>query len=210
MLKKLAIALILPLIFLLSACSSLQLPWTSSTTGQTSQTVEEKLAVGILKLNDTSLSVTAAQAQDLLSLWKGVKSLGASSTASSDEMAALYAQIQGRLTADQVQAIQQMSLTSADIDALMQKYSVQTAPSASTDNTTSQSTQSGSSQPAGPDGGGMPAGGDPNVAAGAALTGQTGAQSNSVVVQVGDASQTSTNVLLANSVISMLEQLLNA
>jgi hypothetical protein len=129
-------------------------------------------------------------------------------------MSALYEQIQGVLTTDQVQAIQEMNLTSTDLDALMQKYSVQTSQAATSAASASQSTQSGSSQAAGPDTGGMPGGappsGDANMTAGAAMTGQTDGQSSSVSVQLNSVSQTSTNVLFAESVILMLEQIVNA
>src|SRR5512138_3371913 len=88
---------VFPVIIILAACSSLKLPGTqsSSNTAQANQTpgaqfpaqtVEDKLAVGSLKLEGSDNAITAEQAKALLPLWKGVKSLAASGTASTEEL----------------------------------------------------------------------------------------------------------------------------
>ena len=103
MLKKLFYPLIIfTLVIVLSACSSLQLSTVQSASSQTlqnivgniaSQPVKNKLAVGMLELEGTELSITAAQAKDLLPLWNAVKSLNGEKTTAVEEMAALYVQI---------------------------------------------------------------------------------------------------------------------
>jgi hypothetical protein len=135
MLKKVLTLLILvPVIFALAACSSLKLPGsTSSTTSQNqtnmtanaAQPVEEKLAIGTLQLEGTDKAVTAVQAKELLPLWKAVKSLASDSAASPDEVTALYKQIQEAMTAEQVQAIKDVSLTPEEMQALLKKYGVE-------------------------------------------------------------------------------------
>ena len=81
--------------------------------------LEEKLAIGTLKLEGTDLAVTAKEANDLLPLWKAVKSLSASDTTAPAEIQALYKQIEGVITSEQTQAIQKMTWTQDDMQALM-------------------------------------------------------------------------------------------
>lgn len=132
-----AIAVLLVLVAL-AACSSLKLPGTTSaqaasnTQGQqrnnfdpSKMTVEQKLAIGTLKLQDTPNAITADEAKNLLPLWKAVKSLGASNTSSADEVTALYKQIEDTMTPAQIDAIKTMTWTQTDMTALFQKYGIQ-------------------------------------------------------------------------------------
>src|SRR6266498_609956 len=89
---------LIPLVFILAACSSIKIPGASAQ-AQPSQAarqngfngdpakmpVEQKLGIGILKLEGTSQAVTARQAQDLLPLWKAVKTLSTSNNTSPQE-----------------------------------------------------------------------------------------------------------------------------
>lgn len=118
----------------LAACSSVQLPGSQSTTAQDQlddlaaqpdQPLENRLAFGTLALEGTDQAVTPEQAQALLPLWKAVKSLSASDTASAEEIAALYEQIVEALTAEQIQAIQGLSLSPEDTRALLEKVGVE-------------------------------------------------------------------------------------
>lgn len=136
--KIITLLTIIPVIIALAACSSLSLPGTqsSSNTAQgnqtpgapnaqfPAQTVEDKLAVGTLKLEGTDKAISADQAKALLPLWKGVKSLAASSTASTEELNSLYKQIEEAMSTEQVQAIKDMSLTQDDFQALMKQYNI--------------------------------------------------------------------------------------
>lgn len=136
--KKNTILMVLLLFALttLAACSALQLPWSGQETEQTTQdsaaafdlaniTVDMKLAMGTLQLEGTDLAVTAQQAKDLLPLWKAVKSLSASQTASSDEIQALYRQIEETMAPEQVQTIEEMNLDQEALDALVEKLGIE-------------------------------------------------------------------------------------
>jgi hypothetical protein len=91
-------------------------------------TADQKLAIGTLKLEETSQAVTAEEAVQLLPLWKAVRSLGASSTASQDEVTALYQQIRETMTADQLSAIDKMTITTEDFTSIMGDFGVQNNP----------------------------------------------------------------------------------
>lgn len=120
--------LVLPVFVVSLVSCSFQLPWSSQTaqTTETAQTaLQARLAVGTLMLEDTELAVTTEQAKALLPLWKAVKSLSASDTASQAEIQALYDQIQETMTAEQLQAIQDMDLTPETTQALMQKLGIE-------------------------------------------------------------------------------------
>ena len=214
--KTLFLVSALILIFSLTACSAIQLPWASASTGaaQTaslanfaSQPVKNKLAVGLLKLEGSDLAVTPAQANQLLPLWKAVKSLSKDSNTTSGEMAALYVQIEGVLTTNQLQAIEKLDLSTGELTALVQKYEGQAVVSSSSStNTTKQSSQSSQIQggPGGPGGDVMGiALQDPGMGG---ITGgaTTATQSPSSTSASNTASQVNLNLLLADPVISML------
>jgi hypothetical protein len=150
--KKFALLVVLLLLVLaLVGCSSTQASTAAANTGNTAQSaaattpqpgqanttqnpggpggsVDDKLAYGILKLESTDQAVTAEQAKALLPLWKAMKSLSSSATASQDEISAVYTQIKESMTAEQVQAITDLSLSPEDQQALMTQYNI-TAPS---------------------------------------------------------------------------------
>jgi hypothetical protein len=135
--KHTLLFLMLPLVLILAACASLKLPGTSSSTETSPQTgqnqlpnmanqpIEQKLALGTLKLEGTDQAVSADEAKMLLPLWKAVKALSSSSNTSTEETKALYQQIQEAMTAEQVQAIKDLSITPADLQGIMQKYAIQ-------------------------------------------------------------------------------------
>ena len=87
--------------------------------------LEQKLAIGTFKLEGTPQAVTAKEATDLLPLWQAVKSLSANSNTAPSEITAVYTQIEGVMTPDQTQAIQKMTWTQQDLQALMTQYGVQ-------------------------------------------------------------------------------------
>lgn len=91
-------------------------------------TLPEKLAIGTLKLEGTDLKVDAKEAAELLPLWKAVNTLRASQTISTKEMDALYSQIEGAMTPDQVKEIEGMSLTGEDIQQMMADLGVNFGP----------------------------------------------------------------------------------
>jgi len=144
--KVLYLLTTLTVIFLLAGCS-MQLPGSSPVSsdpvsqtpaapdqgqeGQdrqfdpANQPIEQKLAIGTLKLEGTDLAVTAEQAKDLLPLWKAVKALSSSETVSQDEVNAVYTQIQEAMTEEQIAAIKEMSINPEDMQALMQELGIE-------------------------------------------------------------------------------------
>lgn len=127
--------LLIASMLIMAACASLKLPGTNQDSTAAIGTpgafdprtmpLEMKLAVGTFKLDKTDLAVTPDQAKDLLPLWKAVKSLSTSQTASQEELDGLYAQIKETMTAEQVAAVDKMEFTSDDTNALMKELGIQ-------------------------------------------------------------------------------------
>ncbi len=219
--KMLHLLMVFTLVIVLSACSSLQLSATKSATDQTlqnivrnvtNQSVKNKLAVGMLKLEGTDLSITAAQAKDLLPLWQAVKSLNAEKTTAAEEMAALYVQIQETMTSEQIQYIDKLDLTSDELDTLKQKYELQTGQTTQSQTTT---TNNSNSSGGGPQGGipGFdmpPDAGLGGLTSGGPASSQSTTQQAPVPAQSSSPSLANSNVLFANAVIKLLEQRANS
>jgi hypothetical protein len=146
----------------LSACTGMQLSLAAVNPLQNPSglQVKDKLAVGILKLEDSTLAVTAAQARDLLFMWKGIKSLNTNNNTSPLEIAAIYDQMQETLTPQQVQSIRDMNITDGDIGMLMQKYGIVSTNPVVGANTKKTSTSSNRGGPGGDPMMGPPPGGD--------------------------------------------------
>ncbi len=204
--KTAIISIFLILVFILSACSSTTAASSTSTSQQitsSSLTLQNKLGLGILKLEGTSLAVTASQANTLLPLWKAVKSLSSSSLTSAAEMTGLYQQIEDSLTANQVQAIQKLSLTQAQLNTMIQQSSVIRTSSSSSSSNASSSNQSQFGGP-GMDMGGAP-GGSSDIAA---ITGQTSSSTvqTTRTVKNSASSVSQLNVQFASSVVTLLQK----
>jgi hypothetical protein len=91
--------------------------------GNVNLTSEEKLAPGTLKLEGGSTAVSADQAKKLLPLWQQIQTLSADSNTTSDQLQTVYTQIESAMTADQMKAID--ALTMADLQAEMQTLGIQ-------------------------------------------------------------------------------------
>lgn len=124
------ISLLLLSLFL-SACSTAV---ATSATGQPVGTqnggangalsTEMQLAIGTLLLDDSEQPLSAATAAELLPLWKAVRSLGSSSTITTQEYQALFKQIQETMPAEQMAAITAMQLTRDDMMALSKELGI--------------------------------------------------------------------------------------
>ncbi|NMB54270.1 MAG: hypothetical protein GYA15_06170 [Leptolinea sp.] len=88
--------------------------------------LESKVGIGILKLEGTEQAVDAEEAKDLLVLFKALKTLSTESNTAVDEISALNIQIKNTLKADQLAAIEKMSITMQDLRTLTQSYGVET------------------------------------------------------------------------------------
>jgi hypothetical protein len=102
-----------------------QQPGGNPPAGDGAPPTQSKLAVGTLKLEGTSLAVTAAQAKTLLPLWQQVQTLMANANTTSDQLQAVYTQIQAFMTADQNKTIESTNLSPADLQALMNQLGIQ-------------------------------------------------------------------------------------
>jgi hypothetical protein len=93
-------------------------------------TLESRLAIGLLKLEGTAQAVTADQAKQLIPLWQQVKTQGANGAANQADIQTTYQQIEKVLTSDQTTAIQNMSLSQTDIQDMMKTLGIQITPGA--------------------------------------------------------------------------------
>ncbi|MFH1086946.1 MAG: hypothetical protein V1772_14450 [Chloroflexota bacterium] len=101
----------------------------------------QELVVGTLKLEGTDEAVSAAQAAELLPLWKAYRSLRADDATAPAELVALLAQIKGEMTAAQLEAVDDMQLTAADLAAFMQDQGIQTASAGASASSAASATQ---------------------------------------------------------------------
>jgi len=127
------IVVLVGMAMLISACGSgssstaaTQTANAQTSTGINAETpLSTRLAIGTLELEDTELAVTAEQAKTLLPLWKAVKSLSSSDTATQAEIQAIYDQIQESMSAEQIAAIEAMEMTQEEMTSLMSKLGIE-------------------------------------------------------------------------------------
>jgi len=122
------VILLLVIAFVFTGCSGGTAAATTTTQAATGNgaalSLTDKLAPGILKLEGTDLAVTPEQAAELLPLWKAVKSLGSSDTATQLEIDAVYQQIQDALTAEQLASIEALDLSGENMRTLMSELGI--------------------------------------------------------------------------------------
>jgi TolA-binding protein len=161
----------------LSACSSTAKTTGTGSKGKTSTTklsAQTELVLGTINLEETDYVVTAEQATQLLPMFYVLQELNNSSSAAQEEIDGLVDQIQSTLTKDQLQAIDDMSLSMKDVSAFTQGSSKGSSKVSSTTNT-------GGGEAGGPppDMGGMPGG-----QGGMPSTGTTTASNKSDTTQI--------------------------
>ncbi len=84
-----------------------------------------KLAVLIFHLEGTDQQVTPEQAVSLLPLWKAVRAISESDTAVVEELTAVYRQIAGAMTEEQLAQMGNAYTDQADVQALMLELGVE-------------------------------------------------------------------------------------
>ena len=107
----------------LTACASIARTTGTAPSGGPSAVelpAQTKLILGTINLEETDNAVTAEQAKELLPMFYVLKDLNDSDTAAQEEIDGLVNQIQETLTDEQVQAIDDMSLSMRDMFALTQ------------------------------------------------------------------------------------------
>ncbi len=186
-----------------------------ATTPNTSDSVlENNLAVGILKLENTELALTTDQANSMLLLWQGVRSLTSSQSASALELAALYQQIKETLTTEQAQAIRELNWTQEELTAWMQSAGGAAQGGATARKTGSASTQAQpGSDMGGPGGSGGGPGGSSDMALinGISAPNMGATQATATPVKTGSgvtntSLTTGLNAKLAPAVINLLQK----
>jgi len=122
--KVLSVFTFLVILLSLAACSATQGtdPATQTTVDPQQTANDVKLLMGAFLLEDTDQAITPDQAGELILLWKGVKALAASDSATQAELDALYAQIEETMTAEQMTAINAMTIDQDTMRELMQQY----------------------------------------------------------------------------------------
>ena len=134
------ITLILVLLLALTACSGATaasteaattadasgtpMPGTAAAGGELPESMQ--LVLGTLSLAESDTPLTAEQAAALLPLWKAVRSLGESDTAAQAEIDALYTQIHGTLSEEQLAAIEAMPFTRESMATISQQLGIDT------------------------------------------------------------------------------------
>jgi hypothetical protein len=208
--KMIAWLMVISFALPMAACGSIKISTGTaiagaSTPGSGEASLAMQIAVGTLKLEGTQYAVDAAQAAELIPLWKMVLSLGKSDTAAAEEMNGLVKQIQKSMTSEQIQAIQGFGLTAQNLAAITQELGVDfntTAGNANSNSTASTSAgtsgggMAGSPPPDAP--GGIP-GGDPGGGPGSPTSQSSQTESSGSVNFLG------LNELLLDKVIQLLE-----
>jgi hypothetical protein len=77
-----------------------------------------KLALGTLALDKSAHPVDAAQATQLLFLWKGMRALSSDQSVATEEIQGLVKQIKDTMTPEQIAAIDALNLSFQDISAI--------------------------------------------------------------------------------------------
>ena len=129
-------------------------------------TQTQKLALGIIKLEDSTQPVSAEQARQLVILWKALRNITAEDTAVEAEKAALIKQIQRTLTTHQQQAIEAMELSLSSMNEAAEKFGIQLGGGIGSPSPAQQATREAALSNGGFDPGAM--GGGPGEVAGGA------------------------------------------
>jgi hypothetical protein len=204
--KKIGILMLLMVTILLPACSAgasnSTAAGTDTTAAATAEAIqvplETQLSLGTMQLEGTEYVVNAEQAAALLPLWKLMKVLGESDITAQVEVDAVLKEIQASMSAEQLQAIEEMTLAPASMPA--------TTRDAGNASTSQGAAAMGGMPSGGMPGGDMPAGGGggaPDMAAGGAML-QMGASTTT------DSGAASSSATLYDTVIAYLEAKVNA
>jgi hypothetical protein len=167
--KRMLVSLTIGLVLVLSACGSKQTS-AATATATTELSLEGRLLVGTIKLEDTNLAVSADQADQLLPLWETLASLESSGTAASQEIEAVISQIESTMSAEQLSSITAMNLIQQDLAA------VDTGTSSTNSSVSGSASASSAQIPAAPGAAGAPGGGTPPTDMGGSMPASAGAQ----------------------------------
>jgi hypothetical protein len=127
---RISLLLILTLSLLLASCSGTAATASTTTTNsdayvspnldvsyENALNARLQLTLGSLKLAETNTPITAEQAKVMLPLWEGLMNMTRTGNSAQAEVNAVLGQIEAAFTPEQLTAIRDMKLTSADIQA---------------------------------------------------------------------------------------------
>jgi len=204
--KKLTLAtLALTLVLVLTACGSTAAAGSQSTSA-TGLSLEGRLLLGTLKLEDTDLAVTSTQAAELLPLWEALLSLTNSSIAASLEVDAVINQIKSTMSPEQIASITAMNLTQDDLVAAQAQVSDTSNASNSASTASSTSVQPQAIDGAGAPAGGVPGGGNPPALVGAGSGSLTQASTTRTVTSQSTGTSNQIPPALISSLIDLLQK----
>ena len=109
------------------------------------------LALGTLKLSETSTPITAEQAPQLLLLWQALDNLTRSGTSAEVEVNALLSQIETTLSPEQIASINTMKLTQVELQSWVQTAGITVGTGTGLDGGTGQGMGQGQGQSLSPE-----------------------------------------------------------
>ena len=198
----------------LTACGSVSTNGSSSGGGSTrALNPEAKLALGTIKLEGTKQAVDPKTAAKLIPLWQLMVQLNSSSSSAPQEVTAVLDQIKATMTADQVNTIQGMSLSQADLFTEFQQAQAGGAdPAGGTTGAGGRNNRGGgfffAGGPGGGFGGGFGGGGFGGVGARNNANGTSGSTSQVTAAEAAQAAQARQNAisdLVINQLIRLLQ-----
>jgi hypothetical protein len=176
-----------------------QAPSGSSTAQAESLPIDSVAGIGIIKLEGTDNAIDKDTASNLLPLFKALKALSTNSNTSVAEITALNKQIKNTLTADQITAIENLKITSTDVNKLLKENGLTATTSSTSSSSASNRENGGMGGP--PDGGGMMM-----MAAGNTSSSKTQATPNAVAaLATSRKSAGGNNLTFADIIIKILE-----
>lgn len=176
-----------------------QAPSGNSTEQAQTMPVESIVGIGIIKLEGTDDAIDTETAENLLPLFKALKTLSTNSNTSVAEMTALNRQIKNTLTADQFTAIESLKITSVDVNKLLKENGLTSSSSVSSGSNSSSTRNNGGF-------GGPPDGGMMMMAAGNTTSSKTQATPNAVAALTSSRkSAGGYNLSFADIIIKILE-----
>ncbi len=187
----------------LTSCASITRTIGSATSGSPAAVelpAQTKLILGTINLEETENAVTSEQAKELLPMFYVLKDLNDSDTAAQEEIDGLVNQIQETLTKDQINAIENMSLSMRDVFSAAQGNSGKTSSS----DAASAAGAGGGGQGGPPDMGGMPGGGPGGMSGGGFPS--TGTNTDSSNTGARTSMLTETPSALFDAVIELLQK----
>ena len=181
-----------------------------SSAGEDDLSVEMQLALGTVKLDEGENAIDAAQAAELLPLWKALLSFSGSEITAPEEIEAVISQIEATMTTPQIEAIAAMQLSRDDFASVYEMLGLEIAVGGGDITPEMQATmqaarESGEGPPEG-FGGGQGMGGGPGGGGGGETALDPAARETAIAERGGTrGAGVSINITLLDAIIEFLE-----